>query len=296
MWLVLILASVFLWSWTNVIDSLLVRHYEKHPVVLMWYQSFFGLLVLAAIALFADVRSAWMPILFVTGLFAYLGDLLFFYVVDKVDISVVNIAWAIFAVFMTIVGFFYFGESWSSMQIIGALFVLSGVLFLSLFHHHCTFSVLFLLASIAALYLPFNVAEKAILLRGESVLPVFFWAILGRETLAFFFPPCLPRYRRRIRAVLRSASGWFHGLNAFVILLFFIASYLVVLAYDRGPVSLIAVVGNIQPFFVILFAWLLFRRVPRFAPRELLTLQSVQVKIISFAIVFMGLALLAIYQ
>jgi len=65
-------------------------------------------------------------------------------------------------------------------------------------------------------------------------------------------------------------------------------------AYEYGPVSLIMVVGNIQPFFVIFFAWMLTKLVPSKAPKELLTRQSVQIKLISFIIVFFGLALLAL--
>jgi len=53
------------------------------------------------------------------------------------------------------------------------------------------------------------------------------------------------------------------------------------------------IVGNVQPFFVIGQSWLIAKALPRYAPRELLTAQSVGVKLTSFAVVFVGLALLA---
>lgn len=49
-----------------------------------------------------------------------------------------------------------------------------------------------------------------------------------------------------------------------------------------------------QSFFVLLFAWLVCRLLPTYAPRELLTAQSVGVKVLSFVIAMLGLSLLAI--
>lgn len=60
--------------------------------------------------------------------------------------------------------------------------------------------------------------------------------------------------------------------------------------------SLVSVVGNAQPFIVLFFAWLMVRIAPLSAPKELLTKQSVTVKIVSFTIVYSGLALIALAQ
>ena len=74
----------------------------------------------------------------------------------------------------------------------------------------------------------------------------------------------------------------------------FAGSYVMTLAYEEGLASLVSVVANIQPFLTIFFAYTLVMITPRFAPRELLTAQSVGVKLVSFVIVFAGLAMLAL--
>jgi hypothetical protein len=56
------------------------------------------------------------------------------------------------------------------------------------------------------------------------------------------------------------------------------------------------IVTNVQPFIILLLAYVLYRFLPRKAARELLTVQSLRVKIVSFSVVFAGLALIALPQ
>ena len=74
----------------------------------------------------------------------------------------------------------------------------------------------------------------------------------------------------------------------------FTAGFLEALSLVYGHLSLVVITYNVQPFCVMFFAWLFARYAPAIAPKELLTTQSVQIKLISFAIVFFGLALLAV--
>jgi len=77
------------------------------------------------------------------------------------------------------------------------------------------------------------------------------------------------------------------------LIVFFSAHASTIRAYQIGPISLVNIVGSIQPFFAMLWAFLFWKISPRFAPKELLTVQSVQIKCIGFTVVIIGLLLLS---
>lgn len=133
MWFVFALAAAALWSTSDIVGSLLVQHHEKNPVVLTWIQSALGLVVLAVIALFIDVRSSWISSFFLAGICAYGGWLMFYYVLHRFDVSITTAAWGLNAIFISVASFVLFGESWSLLQSIGVAMVLGGVFFLSYF-------------------------------------------------------------------------------------------------------------------------------------------------------------------
>lgn len=294
MWLPLQLAAVVCWAIVSIIDSVLVRHWVKHPLVLGWSQSCFSLLFLLGLATVFEVQSAWITLLIFVGMISFLGDIIFWRALDVLDVSITNIAWALLSVFLTIGGFFLFQESWSLGELMGALLILGGVCVLSISHHiRSTSWSLFLLPLLALLNVPFYLTQKAALLSGEQVFPVFFWPILGREMMFFLVPWFFQPYRQAVFSFVSRADRHYHLLNAVVITLFFSGMYLTTFAFTVGPVSLVSTVSNVQPFVILIFAWFAYRLVPSAAPRELLTAQSVQVKLVSFSIVFLGLILLA---
>jgi len=223
----------------------------------------------------------------------YLGDLLYFRALDCTDVSVSNIAWVFLSVLLTILGVLFLGDTWSLWQGVGILLILLAVAYLSLAHQHVTLSVLFMLAAIAFLYVPYYFFQKVVLLRGYGVLTVVFWAMFGRECMAFLSPWLIPGFRRRIRSLSRRVDRMFFFLCALIIACFMFGVFFGMLAYQQGLLSLVSIASNVQPFFVMALAWLLWRLRPAYASRELFTWQTVRVKLLSFAIVFVGLALLA---
>jgi drug/metabolite transporter (DMT)-like permease len=294
MWLMLQLASVTLWAGVNVLDSILVHRYDKHPVNLMWYQSVFSVPALAVFAVTQNVHSSWMIALLLVGVIGYFGDLVFFRALDLIDVSITNIAWVILSIFLSVGGVFFLQESWTLQETIGAAAILVGILVLSLWHRHISsVKVFLLLPLLGLLYTPFYLVQKAALLSGEHILAVFFWSLIGRESCSFLIPWCVPAFRKRILTCDARHHVFFHVLNGIVIALFFGGTFSTAWAFAVGPISLVSIVGNVQPFIVLLFAWLLYHFAPSYAPRELLTAQSVQVKLVSFTVVFVGLALLA---
>lgn len=295
MWIVFTLLSALSYSFANVFDSSLVRRYEKSPVLLMWSQSVFSIPILVVLALSADIQSSWFPVLMGVGVIAFLGDLLFFKILDYLDISIVNAAWAIQGLLISIAGFFMFGEVWTGSQALGATLILIAVLALSFWHTHISLRwTLLLLTALACLYVPLHIARKAAFIAGETVLPVFFWIFLGRELMAISFSPIHPGYRKLIPRLFTKRNWPIFSIGAFVILTFFLAEYFITRAAQIGPISLIGIVANTQPFMVIGIAWLLWLIAPKLAPKELITKKSITVKLGCFLLVFLGLALLAV--
>lgn len=293
MWFLLTILSAFAWAVINVGNSVLVARFHKSPSLLLWVQTFVSMIFLTIIACVYDVRTEWAYAIVPLAAIAYFGDLLFFWILDHLDISVVNAAWAMLAVFMSAVGFIFFHESWNQAQVIGASLVLLGVVMLSFFSRQITFTkTLFLLALLALTYVPAYTMRKAALEAGVPVIPVVFWVLFGRDFLAFAVPLFVPTQRRHIMKILPTCGPMFFVLTAFIICCFYVAEVALAIAYRDGPVSLISVVGNIQPFFVIGLAAVIAFVWPQYAAKEVFSRRSLIVKLGSFSIVFIGLALL----
>ncbi|MBI5156267.1 hypothetical protein HZA45_03275 [Candidatus Peregrinibacteria bacterium] len=297
MWIAFSLLAVVSYGTSNLIDSVLVRWYEKKPWMLQWGQGVFMLVLLFFCFFFGDIRSTWVLALMITGVIAYLGDAVFFTVVDDIDISVTNSAWAVVALLLSIAGFLFFHERWTLLQSLGALCIVSGIFFVSFWHAHISVPrTLLRFAGLALLYIPISVITKAGLLGGQSYLAIFFWATLGRQLCACVVPLLRPAQCRILLRSIRTLPAAFFMLSALSGVCAFAGMFLVVQAYRSGPLSLVSIIGSTQAFFVLMSAWLLSLVFPSFAAKELLSAQSVSIKIISFTIVFFGLALLALTQ
>lgn len=297
MWFWFVMLSTLAWSSVNVVDSLLVRHYEKNSFILLWSQSLFSTVLLLLLPLFFDMRSSWAVGLAVFGMTGYFADLFFLRVLDRLDVSVANAAWPLLSLFLSLAGFALFQELWSIQETIGVVLVIGGALMLSFFHQHVSFvRTVVLLGSLALLFVPFYVYKKIAIEAGESPVSVFYWMFIGRECLAFLVPWFLPRMRRQVVTLMRKIDGRYLALSFTVILSAFLGEYFEALAYEVGQLSLVAVATNVQPFTVIFLAWAITRIVPLKAPRELFTRQSIGVKLASFSIVFTGLALIALSE
>ncbi len=294
MWLLWSLLGVFFWAVVNVLDSVLVHRFTKHPFALMWSQSFVSIPILIVLAFFLPLDIPWIPLLFLFGMTSYAGDVWFFVTLKHVDVSVSNIAWSLLSLLLALSGVLFFHETWGLFQFFGAILIISGVLFLSCFHHTKQIrKTIGFVAMLALLYLPFYIVKKFAIDHGIQPASVFFWMLAGRELTSFSLPWFFPTIRRVAFAAFRESSNFFI-VNFFVILSFFLAEYFGALAYQSGDLSLVAITANLQAFVVIALAWVLVKVFPHSPAKELLTTQSVIVKVISFSLVFIGLALLAI--
>ena len=293
MWILLTLTAVLAWSIVNIFDSQLVAHFEKNIFVVSWTQSAFSVPTLIVLSFFISLRTPWALPLFAVGVVAYGADLLFWRLLKIADVSASNFVWAFLAIIMSIIGFTFFHEVWTLPQALGALCILSGVSLFSLWQRaSLSGTALLLVIGFAVILTPFYVVQKWALTAGQPATATFFWPILGRETAAIFLSPMIPSIRRKIFERLPLQPLAYFLLNWASIVLFLFGVYCSTRAYQIGSISLVSVLINIQPFVVIALAWVAMQIAPAFAPREILTARSVQAKIVSFLLVFAGLALL----
>jgi len=210
MWLFYGILASAIWASGDDVNSLLVKRYEKNPILLSWFQSVVGLVILTMFAMAFDVRSQHVPLLILGGIIAYGGYLFFLHVLQHVDVSVSTAAWAMLAIFMSIAGFLLFGDRWSLLQGVGVALVLLGVFILAYWYQHVSVPrTLAMFSILGLLYVPFYVAQKTALIAGDPVTAVFFWPLFAELVCAFTLPWCIPMYRRNLLAFHPQVSRGF---------------------------------------------------------------------------------------
>ncbi|PIQ75684.1 hypothetical protein COU78_03055 [Candidatus Peregrinibacteria bacterium CG10_big_fil_rev_8_21_14_0_10_49_24] len=295
MWFAYIMIGNALWSIADVLMSMIVNRMDRSPVVIAWYSGVVEVTVLLLLYAFLPIETVWVGYFAVGALFAYVGMLLLFKLFSCVDVSVSSASWVFMSLGIAAGGMLFFNESWNMLQALGACTAIVGVLILSFWHKHV--SLLYtcgLLAAVGFSYVPYFLIQKAALLSGVSVLTAFFWPILFQKLFAIAVPLALPFYRRQIRTISADVRFWFIGMLICWVCTALVGVYIVTKAYSVGDASLVGIAENGQPFFLIAFAWVATLFSPTYAPREILTSQSVSIKLFSFLIVFTGLTLLAV--
>ncbi|MDD5026491.1 MAG: hypothetical protein PHH13_03915 [Candidatus Peribacteraceae bacterium] len=295
MWFLAAMAGNVLWVASDVTNSVLVHRFESRPFILAWVQSAFDLFWLCMLVGFVSFHTVWFPWYAAAGLCSYVASLVFLAVLKRFDVSIMHAAWVFQALAVSIAGFVIFQERWTFLQSVGAILALSSVLFVAFWHKHITlFRTVAWLLLLGLLYTPFFIVQKAAVEGGETIMTAFFWTEFFQKGTAQVLPWVVPGVRRSARGVWSRLRWDTFFLNVFASLCIMLGCLSFVAAFKYGPVSLVAVLENSQPFLAIIFAWLLCYVAPTYAPRELLTKQSVSVKVVSFTLVAAGMVCMAV--
>lgn len=295
MWLSATVGAAFFWAFSSMFDSILVNRYEKDPMTVMWFMALTALIptTIMAFALKADFHGFWL--ISAATVLSYVGDMKFYDVIQKVDISLTNAIWAILTVYLTIIGFVAFGETWTWLQAVGAALTMAGIFLLAYLPAKSSdANMLPTFAVVALPYLPYWIVQKYLFDNGAHVMDVFVMSGFSWAAMALVWPLFFREKRASIRKRSRAFSYGFCFCQLMLVFTWAAAQLLTTYAYESGPLSLVSITANVQPFFAILIAAIMIRIVPRCAPKELLTAYSVKVKVISFAVMFVGLAFLSL--
>ncbi len=263
----------------------------------MWFQSWFSLTILGLMGAFYLPHPSsidWLAFLLFSGISAYLGDLVFLKALNRMDVSITNLAWALLAIFLSAVGILIFREQWTSYQSIGAILIVTALLLIPLSNtSQITKNEMILLPLLALLYTPFFVTQKYALMSGETFFGIFFWQMLGREFCSFIFPWTGKKMRNSLITSLNCLNFSYVLTIALTMVFLFAGDLLTQASYQIGQLSLVSIVSNIQPFIVLVFAWMFVRFIPQYSPREVVTWQALGTKTAAFSLAFTGLLFIA---
>lgn len=294
MWLPFTLLSASLWATMNVLDSVVIHRYERNPVVVMWHISLWRIACLACAPFLVEIETEYAFVLVIAGLMIYAAAYLYMWILRHLDTSVTQTGWTVESIILSVSGFLFLGESWNMSETLGTILILSAVFLISYWHKHVswkkTVSILILLGITGA---PSELIFKLVMDSGTSLVSALFWYILGYTVISFVFPLLQKRNRITLTKAFSHTYG-FHVYMFLMTLILFGGFAALGMAYRLGPLSLVAIVGNLQIFLVMLFAYLLNVLPTTHVPKELLTKQSVSIKLLSFTIAFVGLSLMVL--
>ncbi len=299
-WFFAAFLSVICWGIIGIIDSYLLRKFSKNIFVLSWNQAIWSVFFLSLIAAFVGLdllKTSWLPWLLLGGFFAYIGDLSYWSFLRRVEASVVNTAWVFHSLLISLLGWMVFGEAFYASHIFGIVLVIVGVLLLLLWGkcQHLTVKSLGFAWCVAIAYVPFYLVQKISMDAGTSVLIATFWTLFGRECLGLVFPLLVPKLRSDVLNFPFVKNRAFLFANSGVIALFFLAVSLNTFAIAHGPMTLVPVVWNLQPFVTLMLGWCVMRTLPKFVFTEDFSTTSMLIKVVSYSLTFLGLASIALH-
>ncbi len=295
MWLFYSIFSSVILAVVNILDSTLIHKYEKDPFVVMWAAGLFRLPILLCFPFFISVKTDFLVLLFGIGIMLYFCSLLYLYILRHIDTSVTQSAWAIESIFLSVFGFIFFAELLTYIEMMGAVLILSSVFILSYWHRHVSIPrTIGLLTGLALVGAPVEMGLKYAVELGVPYPVVLFWYLFVSGLFCIIVPLGRQKTRNHIKRLLTTAPYSFYLCFFIEIILSLLGFATAIKAFTLGPLSLITIANNIQIFLVVIFAWLLTKTKTTHIPKELLTRQSVKVKLTCFSLAFIGLALLGI--
>ncbi len=295
MWFLYVMIGNVLWSVSDVVGSMIMNRMERSSILVAWFFSILQFLLLGMLYFLLPIQPVWTVAFAVTGLCSYIASLLYMRLLQDVDVSISSISWVFLSLGIALGSVMLFGDRWTLLQALGAVLSVSGSLWLALWHKRVSrFATLILIIATGLFYVPSFLLQKAAYLHGVSVANVFFWQLLFFDSFAFIIPLIIPSHRKHILPFLGTVRPFFVVFIIAWVLMSMLAFIATTNAFMVGDASLVAIAENGQPFFIMLFAWIATFLSPKYAPKEILTAQTMPVKIVSFFIVFIGLTLLAI--
>lgn len=294
MWFFYAMLGNVIWSISDVTVSIIMNKVERSPTAVGWVFCLVHICLLLLYYLVAPVETTWVFIFAFTAILSYVASLCFLVLVQEIDISVSSVSWVFMSLGVAAGGVLIFGDTWTIAQALGAALSVTGALLLALWHKRVDRLRTFLLIlGSGLLYVPSFLVQKAAYIQGISVYTVFFWDLLFFDTYAFIVPLLHRNSRLKIRALLANFPRDLLSLVFIWVCMSMLAFFAVAKAYQVGDASLVGIAENGQPFFLMIFAAIATYIAPKYAPKELLSTQSVRIKTLSFCTVFIGLALLA---
>lgn len=276
-WLVFAFSGPVLWAISFHLDKYLVEQYfqDTDVAVLLVFTAFIGITMLPFIWFYqpGTVALSLSSILLIgfSGVL-YLGAMLFYLqALQTEDVSVVASLFQASPLFAAALGYVVLGETLSSLQLLGGLFIVCGALLLSwqIDGENTFFKarlILLMLGCTFALALS-SVIFKVFAVREEFWITTF-WTYAGEAVFGCGLLT-IARYRRQFLSLLRRSRTALLAINGANELINLGGGIGMRYALMLAPIGLVQAVGSTTTLFVFLFGIVLSAFFPHLGTKDL---------------------------
>ena len=290
-----------IWALSNHIDKFFLTKFFKnstgYPLIII--TSLTSLLFLPFILIFtkANIGVGWPTILILTGLgiVSILGGLIYLYVLNKDDPSVVIPLFQLMPVFNYLFGLIFLHEHLSSLQIVGSVLIIGGAVALTAEQEGKKFRIkkdIFWLMVLCCIIHSFFSLIFKLYVKVDDFWAGNFWVYCGTALYGILILIFSKSWRDQFLSMFKVNGVPMAGLTLFSEGIAIGANFIFNYALLLMPIALIAVISNgLQPFFVLLFGIILTMVFPHLA-HETLGKKHLLPKITSIFVILAGTILL----
>jgi len=292
-WFLFALLSGLLMAVVNILDKFVLDKWARHPMVPVLLLGVFNLFPALGLLLVRGWPAMSLNqglLILAAGGALLLMTLFYFSAAAREEISRVVPLMFFSPLFVAILAWFLLGETFAPRQYAGVAALIAGaVLVSSRLPLNLRLGRAFWLMLLAALSISAYFVLIKYLLRSLDTWSVFGWTRLSSTLLML---PLYVVYFPELRDTLRDYGAKVVGVMALDQSIALAANLFVTIAAAAGPITLVNALISSQPFFVLLFALLLSRFIPRHFKEETRRATIVQ-KLAALALILAGVLLIS---
>jgi drug/metabolite transporter (DMT)-like permease len=295
-WIFLALLAPFFWAGSNIFDKYALEKISSGVYDFIFFGSIGSFITMIVLWLFVGVEETGIVIIapIAAGFILNYSYLFYSHALNKEDASRVVPLYITYPVFVLALSYVFLGERLGALELIVFFIILLGAFILGTEKItrrgvHYNKALLFMLPAVLLISLYVIITGYAV--QQMSLTDIFIYDFLGVIGAAFSLF-LVPRWRREIISGIKKATMKKYGLFFLndVIDLAGHVVYLTALSV-AASVSMVAVLGGIQPFYVLAIAALATLFFPKIVS-ENIEKSVVMRKIIGTSVVVFGIVLL----
>lgn len=298
-WFLIALVAPFLWAIVNIADQYLIANFsqrekERSSGGLVIFSSIIGIIIALLILIFTngifDIPLLDKSILLFAGLLTVVWIILYLYTLEIEEVSNVIPWFLMVPVFGYILGYIFLGETLTNSQMIGSLIILCGLVLISInfkegkryFKKKLTLYMVF--ASMI-------IAISGILFKYVTIENNFwvssFWEYLGLGIAGLLIFLFIPKHRNEFLYMHRTGGRKIFFVNVISELMSITGNLMTNFALLLAPVTLVYLVGSLQPALVLILSILGTKFLPHII-KENISTKILIPKIIAIALMTLG--------
>lgn len=292
-WLLIVIIAHFFYAGVFVLDRYLIKKEFSSPLTYAFYTGVLGVFVFLLAPFGLKIPSSSQLLFsFAAGIIWILAAIFFYTALLKGESSrVVPTVGALIPIFTLILSFIFLNEKLGTREIVSFCFLVSGGLLISLKIKRIVLIKAFSPTLGAALaFAAYFVMTKFVFLN-QNFVSGLIWIRLGAALGVLFLlipSSCRRRIFKKTETIKKKTIGFFSLARGLGI----IAGLLIYWAIFLGSVTLVNAIQGVQYIFVLLLAFLLFKKLP--ALKEHFEKRILIQKIFAIILIGIGLVILVI--